>query len=363
MVLLDKNRPDAVVTPSGKLEIRASAAYGTCRRRLWYTATGVPESNPPSEVALTRMDAGNVLEPVVFRAMARSGMETSAFYNRRGARIPQVKMTLSTFGVLRVKITGTPDGKARHPQARAGWDGWLLTEAKSRGDSRYRWIEKSGAILADRSAVAQVALYQHGLRGKEGIEGKTPALLAYINVDSREWHHQVIPPEHLRWSLEKTAEWLAPLSEMLMTDAKHPLGDTPPARDYDATEWQCRQCPFLDTCRPAEPEAPLADGITYAVAAQAGNVVRNFKRHGASQLVTKKMYREGTRVLADYLKQERLEALTMADAGISLRLVSGTDDITWDGDALRQMLTVEQIEAATKITRTADYVRVALTEE
>ena len=68
------SRPNAQFTEDGVLEIRASA-MGDCRRALWYAATGHPVTNPTAESALTLMEAGTALEPVVLRAMERAGWE------------------------------------------------------------------------------------------------------------------------------------------------------------------------------------------------------------------------------------------------------------------------------------------------
>ena len=65
------SRPAARFTDDG-LEIRASA-LGRCRRALWYTATERPVTNPTPPDSLTLLEAGNALEPVVVRAMRRSG--------------------------------------------------------------------------------------------------------------------------------------------------------------------------------------------------------------------------------------------------------------------------------------------------
>ena len=71
------SRPAARFDADGNLEVRASAAL-SCRRALWYAATGYQPTNPPSEESLTAMEAGNALEPVVVRAMERAGWKVDA---------------------------------------------------------------------------------------------------------------------------------------------------------------------------------------------------------------------------------------------------------------------------------------------
>ena len=35
-----------------------------------------------------------------------------------------------------------------------------------------------------------------------------------------------------------------------------------PERDFEATDWQCRSCPYLDSCRPPVPEVTPAEAST-----------------------------------------------------------------------------------------------------
>ena len=78
------DRPSARFDWEGQLEVRASAASG-CRRALWYAATG-HEPAPPSDEALTVMETGRALEPVVLRAMQRAGWEVTPADAKRTQR-------------------------------------------------------------------------------------------------------------------------------------------------------------------------------------------------------------------------------------------------------------------------------------
>ncbi len=68
------SRPNARFDADGTLEIRASAV-GNCRRALWYEANEYPVTNARTEGSLTVLEAGNALEPVVLRAMRRTGWD------------------------------------------------------------------------------------------------------------------------------------------------------------------------------------------------------------------------------------------------------------------------------------------------
>ena len=78
------DRPSARFDWEGQLEVRASAASG-CRRALWYAATG-HEPAPPSDEALTVMETGRALEPVVLHAMQRAGWEVTPADAKRTTR-------------------------------------------------------------------------------------------------------------------------------------------------------------------------------------------------------------------------------------------------------------------------------------
>ena len=101
------SRPAAQINEDGELVVRASAALG-CRRALWYASTGYEPTNPPNDDSLTAMEAGNALEPVVVRAMERTGWKV----HPADPHNPEsVSMRLGP----RLLVTGHPDGTVRIP--------------------------------------------------------------------------------------------------------------------------------------------------------------------------------------------------------------------------------------------------------
>ena len=102
------DRPNARFDWEGQLEVRASAASG-CRRALWYAATG-NEPAPPGDEALTVMETGRALEPVVLRAMQRAGWEVTP----ADAAHPQTVILQLT---PTVKVTGPPTPPAACPSS------------------------------------------------------------------------------------------------------------------------------------------------------------------------------------------------------------------------------------------------------
>ena len=233
------SRPAARIGDGGGLEVRASAAMG-CRRALWYAATGHPPTNPPTDEAVTVMEAGTALEPVVLRAMGRAGWEISPA-GAGGTRRVSVELTPN------LEVSGHPDATGRIPVF--GGDE-LVIEVKTRGPSAFKRWQTMGAEISHPDSVAQAAVYTYGL-----FAGPRPAIIATMDTASRGWDFEAIPAERVSRALEKTQAWLAPLAENLAMSGPDPAAL--PDRDFDAGSWRCGSCPFLALCRPgdAEPDA------------------------------------------------------------------------------------------------------------
>lgn len=99
------SRPAARIGDGGVIEVRASAAMG-CRRALWYAATGHAPTNVPSDEAVTAMEAGTALEPVVASAMRRAGWE---IYPNDPAGPERVSVKLAP----NLVVSGHPDATGR----------------------------------------------------------------------------------------------------------------------------------------------------------------------------------------------------------------------------------------------------------
>ena len=225
-------RPAARVDREGCLEVRASAAAG-CRRALWYAATGYPVTNPPSDEALTVMEAGNALEPVVLRAMARAGWDVVP-------ADPEDSGPVSVRVAPGLTVTGHPDATGRMPVFGGGE---VVVEVKTRGPEAYRRWRTLGAERSHPESVAQAALYTYGAFGEA-----RDVVIATMDTGSRTWDWEVIPAERVETAMAATRSRLRELA------AHHALhGEDPavlPERDFPAGSWQCGRCPFLDTCLP-----------------------------------------------------------------------------------------------------------------
>ena len=251
------SRPAARFDDDGNLEVRASSALG-CRRALWYAATGYQPTNPPSDDSLTAMEAGNALEPVVVRAMERAGWKVDP---ADSANPHQVAVRVGPS----LLVTGHPDGTARMPLPEEeappqvflfpdepdapAYGQEMVVEIKTRGPEAFRRWQTLGAERSHPAAVAQAALYTLGEFGD-----LRDAVIATMDTGNRTWDWERIPADRLEKSLQDACAWLGQLSAHHVQHGPDP--DVLPVRDFSATSWQCRSCPFLDICLPgmAEPE-------------------------------------------------------------------------------------------------------------
>ena len=198
------DRPSARFDWEGQLEVRASAATG-CRRALWYAATG-HEPAPPSDEALTVMETGRALEPVVLGAMQRAGWEVAPADSQH----PQTVILQLT---PTVKVTGHPDATGQAPL----FGEEAVIEVKTRGPAAFKRWQALGAERSHPDAVAQAALYTYGLFGEA-----RDAVLAVMDTGARAWDTEIIPAERVEHALERTREWLAPLGAHYATHGADP---------------------------------------------------------------------------------------------------------------------------------------------
>ena len=230
------SRPTARIDGSGGLEVRASAAMG-CRRALWYAATGHAPTNAPSDEAVTAMEAGKALEPVVLRAMQRAGWEIAPSDPANPERV-SVRLAPN------LTVAGHPDATGRMPVF-GGEE--AIVEVKTRGPSAFKRWQAMGAEISHPESVAQAAAYAHGKFGEP-----RDVVIATLDTGSREWDYEVIPAPRATTALEKARAWLAPLAQHLAASGPDP--EALPERDFDAGSWRCNGCPFLAICRPGDTE-------------------------------------------------------------------------------------------------------------
>ncbi len=253
----------------GGLDIRASA-LGQCRRALWYAATERPVTNPPESDSLTLLEAGNALEPVVVRAMQRDGWRVSAADHDQ----PQsVTVEVSD----RLTVTGHPDATGYLPpeggavaaveqflfgeHEPAVPEDELVIEVKTRGPEAFKRWRTLGAERSHPESVAQAACYSMGLFGE-----CRDVVIATLDTGSRAWDYEVIPAARAERAWRNASGRLEVLAEHHALHGPDP--EALPERDFTASDWQCKRCPYLNVCQPggageaeddAEPAKPVSD--------------------------------------------------------------------------------------------------------
>ena len=224
------DRPSARFDGEGHIDVRASAA-GSCRRALWYAATG-HEPAPPGDEALTVMETGRALEPVVLRAMERAGWEVAS----ADASQPEAVTVPLTPAVT---VTGHPDATGTPPL----FEEETVIEVKTRGPAAFKRWQTLGAERSHPDTVAQAALYTYGRFGEA-----RDAVIAVLDTGDRAWDFETVPAERVEEAIERTRAWLAPLGDHYATHGADP--EALPKRDFEAGSWRCSSCPFLAICQP-----------------------------------------------------------------------------------------------------------------
>ena len=232
---------------NGKLEVRASA-LGQCRRRLWYAATDQPVSNPTTPETQLIFDAGNALEPVVIRAMQRAGWTISPT-NREGPTAVSVELD------DHLVVTGHPDATGSPPASAASVEDFLfdpedlVIEVKTRGPEAFKRWQTLGAERSHPDSVAQAASYSLGLFGEV-----RDVVIATLDTGSRRWDYEVIPANRVERAWNQAGNRLTELAEHFAVNGPDP--SVLPDRDFEASDWQCRSCPYLNVCQPGEAAGP-----------------------------------------------------------------------------------------------------------
>ena len=174
------------------------------------------------------LEAGNALEPVVLRAMERAGWEVTP-------ADPQDPQQVSVQVGPNMLVTGHPDATGVLPL----FGGEAVVEVKTRGPEAFKRWRTLGAERSHPASVAQAGFYTLGTFGE-----LRDAVIATMDTGSRQWDYEVIPAERVGQALERASEWLGQLGAHLVLYGPDP--DALPDRDFSATDWQCKSCPFLN---------------------------------------------------------------------------------------------------------------------
>ena len=226
------SRPNARFGSDGTLEVRASAV-GNCRRALWYEATGHQVTNPRSDDSLTMLEAGNALEPVVLRAMQRSGWDITPT-DRYNPRMVSLRLGPTLLVSGHVDAAGVAPIFGSEPS---------IVEVKTRGPEAYKKWRTLGAERSHPESVWQAAFYTYA-----AFDEARDVVVATLDTGNRIWDYEVIPAHRVERAFEQACARLGELAAHHLVNGPDPA--VLPDRDFTAEDWQCQRCPFLNACLP-----------------------------------------------------------------------------------------------------------------
>ena len=230
------DRPAARFTDSG-LDVRASA-LGQCRRALWYAATGQAATNPMTDETKLVLEAGQALEPVVVRAMQRRFWTVAP-------SDPEDPWRVEVEAGPGLVVSGHPDAIG----AIELFGDERVIEVKTRGPEAFKRWRTLGAERSHPESVAQAACYSVGLYGE-----CHDVVIATLDTGSRQWDYEVIPAARAERAWDAACLRLSALAEH--HEACGPDPRALPERDFEASDWQCQRCPYLNLCQPGEAAEP-----------------------------------------------------------------------------------------------------------
>ncbi|MCY3923833.1 MAG: hypothetical protein OXG27_15755 [Chloroflexi bacterium] len=355
------SRPAVRFTDDG-LEIRASA-LGQCRRALWYTATERPVTNPTPPESLTLLEAGNALEPVVVRAMRRAGWSVTP-----ADRTEPMSVTVEAPPEL--TVTGHPDATGRPPTkggATAAVEQFLfgeetptdetndlVIEVKTRGPEAFKRWQTLGAERSHPESVAQAACYSLGLYGE-----CRDVVIATLDTGSRTWDYEVIPAARAEHAWQESTARLAALVEHHALNGPDP--EVLPERNFEASDWQCQRCPYLNLCQPggageaeddAEPAEPVSDD-------QARGALREYEQAQGRIKSLEADKRSALKTLQHWLKRKGGQKARL-EGSAKTRTVGMVQSRRYAVDHTRLNALLEPEQRAEIVTeQTSEYLRVS----
>ena len=238
------DRP-AVSTYHDKIAIRGSQAT-SCGRQLWYSGMEIPQTDEMTPETAMRLKMGNILEPVIIEALKMDrGWIVTSWQELLEGNLNLKFMEIFVPKIVTVPVndeivmTGTPDAigtiddDERLPFA---------IEIKTRNAEQYRRTVSQGAMVSHYSAVVQLAIYRAGLTDLDLVHPDSDSALVTLNKDNGEIYVEWFRPEVLEDVLVDIGDRLSTWTQVVLTS------DTPPAKDYEPRDWQCKSCPWRTEC-------------------------------------------------------------------------------------------------------------------
>ena len=351
------NRPPITVAKDeNRVIIRASAA-SNCRRQLAYYAHGYTITNPPDNIAINRMLAGTYLEAVAVDWLRRTGWIAVRSFTDDYPRPPRLRIELTD----NIIITGTPDAHGLHPVVT---DNQLaVLEIKTRGNAAWAQMEKLGTLGAFPSAIAQLAFYRRGLltyQSKHGLDIIHPdstGVLVSMNTDTKDVRLFKASDLNLENTLTDLTAKLTPLASLLLHPSTADDPEQLPPKDYRADSWQCKSCPFFQTCQqtktdtPEEPSTPNNPKVSKLQALDALHTYEEASSNVVDNKIPEADKKTARETLLQYVKGEQVENVELIGrSGLSKNIkITKRETTQVDLEALGQLLSTEQYNNIVKL--------------
>ena len=347
------SRPGTTFTQEGELRLPASM-IGRCRRAVWYEAAGAPPSNPPNNATMTALEMANALKPALVNALNRTGWQISTGNDPdRSARPVAIAKNITA--------NAKPDLAYRTPEADQAEDEGDPTGPaqvivlRSLSDRNFAKWQTQGAELTHPEAVLQAAASSFAQFAEP-----RPVIFLAMNTADRNTDYEVIPGHRVAQALEQVISWTSSLADHLQENGPDPA--RLPDRDYQANQWQCRNCQFFDRCQPEEPpppaepdpeDQPLPEEVLTVSAAQAQQALNSYENLQPRIKDLEDAKATALQTMLAFLNQQDLKEIKMSGASAQrkLKVINATNNKV-DQKKLNQLL---DPETRRKIYSTTEY--------
>ena len=296
-----------------------------CRRASFYRVNQEPRTNSEDRnfLQVSRRMA-NALSGVILDTMVEAGW-TIAHTN--------LTMTTESF-IAGAHVSDTAHAIGQHPDWTQGRDTVIRVQARTAASIRA--TQRHSIITARQETEARLA-FLHLQADSQGLtDPEAPAILATLNLDSRQLHIDMLFPHQSESVNDETTMWLS-----------NNKPDELPKQDYDAESYECRRCPWLDTCHgPQEPEddPEIPDDVyeSLELACDDYAVAHLETREHAKAEKRRSNARDS---IKGYLTQQQLSAFTHQGEHTVTAKLTPTNPVNVDLDALRLIVTPQQFRS------------------
>ena len=158
--------------------------------------------------------------------------------------------------------------------------------------------------------MAQAALYTYGKYGEA-----RDVVIATMDTGSRVWDTETIPADRVEDAMETVSFRLGELADHYAAHGQNP--DALPERDFRAGSWQCRSCPFLNTCQPGADESPDIEGREVS-AEEAREAVRAYLEAQEALREPEQAKRRALDTLKAWMRQRGMTKASVEGRAVSL---------------------------------------------